>query len=112
MKRREGVGDTYLAIFEEIFKTEEAQIIPKSLILLRVRKFVKEELSRGIESSISVCSSADALAGIYDPSHGHGGCISKSRWEIGSIIDADVVIVRDWPVQRVDVKILILARWV
>lgn len=103
------MGGTYLAIFEKIFKTEEAQIIPKSLILLRVREFVKEELGGGIESSISVCPSADALAGIYDPSHSHGGCVPKSRWEIGSIIDADVIIVRDWPVQRVDIKILILA---
>lgn len=77
-----------------------------------MREFVKQELSRGIETGISVCPSADALAGIYDPSHGHGGCVSKSRREIGSIIDADVIIVRDWPVQRVDVKILILAGWV
>ena len=73
-----------------------------------MREFVEEELGCGIESSISVCPRADALAGIYDPSHGHGSCVPKSRWEIGSIIDADVVIVRNWPVQRVDVKILIL----
>ena len=69
---------------------------------------MKEELGRGIESGVSVCPRADTFASINDPSHGHGSCVAKSRWEIGSIIDADVVIVRDWPVQRGNVKILIL----
>lgn len=74
-----------------------------------MREFVKEELGGGIESGVSVSPRADAFAGINDPSHGYGSCVPKSRWEIGSIIDADVVVVRDWPVQRVDVKILFLA---
>lgn len=73
-----------------------------------MREFVKEELGRDIESSIPVCPRADAFAGINKPSHGHGSCVPESRREIGSIVDADVVIVRDWPMQRVDVKILIL----
>ena len=99
----------YFAIFEKVFKTKELQIISKRLILLRVREFVKEELGRGIEAGVSIYPRADAFAGINDPSDGHGSCVPKPRWKIGSIINADVVIVRDWPVQRVDVKILILA---